>query len=70
MRRAWWVALPVVLIAAWALGLAAYGPLSAEWTAQHHAYRVLPPASAVWGVATLALCAVVVVMRRRRRARA
>ncbi len=70
VRRAWWVSLPVVLIAAWALGLAAYGPLSAEWTAQHLAYRVLPPASAVWGVATLALCAVVVVMRRRRRARA
>jgi hypothetical protein len=65
VRVVWWVSLPVALVAAWLIGLAAYGPLTAEWTAQHLAYRVLPPACAVWGVATLVLCIVVQVARRR-----
>lgn len=57
LRVAWWVSLPAVLAAAWLVGLAAYGPLTAEFTAQHLAYRVLPAASGLWGAATLVLCA-------------
>ncbi|RAZ34460.1 DUF4184 family protein [Microbacterium sp. SMR1] len=65
VRVVWWVSLPVTLVAAWLIGLAAYGPLTAEWTAQHLAYRVLPPACAIWGLVTLVLCVVVQVARRR-----
>ncbi|GAA5025279.1 DUF4184 family protein [Microbacterium fluvii] len=66
VRVLWWGALPLALIAAWVIGLAVYGPLTAVWTPAHLAYRVLPPAVAVWGMATLALCVAVVVRRRRR----
>lgn len=65
VRRAWWVSLPIALVVAWLIGLAVYGPLTASWTAQHLAYRVLPPACAVWGVLTLVLCLVIVLVRRR-----
>ena len=61
----WWASLPVILAAAWGFGLLAYGPLTATWTAQHLAYRVLPPACAVWGVVTIALCVVVIARRSR-----
>ncbi|WP_407358059.1 DUF4184 family protein [Microbacterium sp. LTA6] len=64
VRIGWWVALPVVLIAAWGFGLAMLGPLNAEFTAQHLAYRVLPSACAVWGGLTLMLCLVLPVFRR------
>ncbi len=67
VRIAWWVSLPAILVAAWLFGLAAYGPLTQTWTAQHLAYRVLPPACAVWGAITLALCLVVAARRRGRR---
>lgn len=59
VRWAWWLSLPLVLIAAWAGGLVVLGPLDAEFTVAHLAYRVLPPACAVWGAATLVLCIVV-----------
>lgn len=65
VRAAWWASLPLVLIAGWGVGLAVYGPLTTTWTAQHLAYRVLPPACAIWGVVTLVLCLIVVVRRRR-----
>ncbi|KRA22486.1 cell wall anchor protein [Microbacterium sp. Root61] len=65
VRWSWWLSLPVLLIGAWIWGMAAYGPFTAEWTIPHLAYRVLPPACAVWGVLTLALCVVVQVVRRR-----
>lgn len=65
VRGAWWLSLPVILVLAWVWGLAAYGPLTAEWTPQHLAYRVLPPACAVWAVLTFALCAVILAARRR-----
>lgn len=65
VRRAWWASLPVALVVAWLIGLAAYGPLTSQWTVQHLAYRVLPPACAVWAVLTLALCIVVQVRRGR-----
>ncbi|MDY0830650.1 DUF4184 family protein [Microbacterium sp. BG28] len=61
----WVTALPAVLIAAWGIGLAVYGPLTSEFAVAHLAYRVLPQACAVWAVGTLVLCAVVV--RRRSR---
>lgn len=67
VRVAWWLSLPVILAGAWTIGLAVYGPLTPEWTAQHLAYRVLPPACAVWAVLTLGLCVVVMVRRRRGR---
>jgi uncharacterized membrane protein YidH (DUF202 family) len=65
VRRAWWASLPIALVVAWLIGLAVYGPLTASWTAQHLAYRVLPPACAVWGVLTLVLCLAIVLVRRR-----
>ncbi|CAD5139993.1 Cell wall anchor protein [Microbacterium sp. Nx66] len=65
VRVAWWLSLPVILVIAWVGGLLAFGPLSAEFTVQHLAYRVLPPACAVWGVLTLVLCVVLAVRRPR-----
>lgn len=59
VRWAWWISLPGVLMFAWFAGLAAHGPLDADFTAQHLAYRVLPPACAIWAVASLALCVLV-----------
>lgn len=64
VRRAWWASLPLALLAGWGIGLIGYGPLTDDWTAQHLAYRVLPPACAVWGALTVALCVVIVVRRR------
>lgn len=65
VRVGWWLSLPVALIMATVVGLVQYGPLTAEWTAQHLAYRVLPPACALWAAATLALCVAVQFARRR-----
>lgn len=65
VRVAWWASLPVLLAAAWIWGLAVLGPLDAEFTAAHLAYRVLPPACALWGTATIGLCVAVQVIRRR-----
>jgi membrane-bound metal-dependent hydrolase YbcI (DUF457 family) len=65
VRVSWWLSLPLVLVAAWIAGLAAFGPLTSEFTIQHLAYRVLPPACAVWGAITVALCVVVGVRRSR-----
>ncbi|MFS0913106.1 DUF4184 family protein [Microbacterium sp. 179-I 3D2 NHS] len=55
-RIVWWLSLPVILVCAWIAGLLALGPLDAEFTIAHLAYRVLPPACAVWGLGTLLLC--------------
>ncbi|HWS50773.1 MAG TPA: DUF4184 family protein [Microbacterium sp.] len=62
-RIAWWASLPVVLVGALALGLVLYGPLDAEFTVQHLAYRVLPPACAIWGALTLLLAAALPLVR-------
>ncbi len=67
VRWSWWLSLPALLIGAWLFGLAAYGPLDAEFTVAHLAYRVLPPACALWGLLTLALCVAVQLLRARRR---
>jgi len=64
-RWAWWLSLPLILATAWALGIAGYGPFTASWTPQHLAYRVLPPACAIWAGVTVALCATVVAIRAR-----
>lgn len=66
VRAAWWLSLPAILAVAWLIGLAAYGPLDQDWTIAHLAYRVLPPACAIWGALTLALCIVVQTLRRGR----
>lgn len=58
VRAAWWVSLPAILVAAWVLGLVLYGPITEGFTVQHLAYRMLPPACAVWGAVTLLLCIV------------
>ncbi|MDR7189442.1 hypothetical protein J2Y46_002265 [Microbacterium sp. BE35] len=64
VRWAWWVSLPVMLLATWVWGLAILGPLDAEFTFAHLGYRVLPPACAAWGAITIALCVLVQVRRR------
>ena len=66
VRWAWWLALPVLLLAAWLVGGAIFGPLTAEWTIAHLAYRVLPPACAVWGLVTVTLAVAIQLVRRHR----
>lgn len=66
VRWAWWASLPAVLIVTWIAGLVVMGPLDAEFTVAHLAYRVLPPACAVWGAATVVLCLVVQAVRATR----
>jgi membrane-bound metal-dependent hydrolase YbcI (DUF457 family) len=66
VRGAWWVSLPVALLAAWVIGLVVYGPLTDEWRVEHVAYRVLPPACALWGLITVALCVAIRIRRGRR----
>lgn len=63
VRVAWWISLPLILLAAWVLGYQMMGPFTAEFTAQHLAYRVLPPACALWAALTLVLCIVLAVRR-------
>jgi len=63
---AWMLALPAILTVAWCAGVAWRGPFTAEWTPQHLAYLMLPPACAIWGALTFALCVSVVVLRLRR----
>lgn len=58
VRWVWWLSLPAALVLGWGIGLAVFGPFRAEWTAQHLAYRVLPPACAAWALLTLAMCVV------------
>jgi len=64
VRVAWWLSLPGVLVVAWAWGLATLGPLTAGFTAHHLAYRVLPPAVAVWALLSIGLCIAAQVRRR------
>src|SRR5690606_1029122 len=56
VRWGWWLSPPAALVIAWLWGLSTFGPLDTEFTVAHLAYRVLPPACAVWGAATAALC--------------
>jgi hypothetical protein len=67
VRWAWYLTLPAFLIAGWFIGLAAFGPLGETLSPQQLAYRTLPLASGLWGLMTLALCLVVVVLSGRRR---
>lgn len=64
VRVAWWISLPAVLVTAWVIGMAAYGPFTSTFTVQHLAYRVLPPACALWAALTLVLCLVLPLFRR------
>lgn len=69
VRVVWWLSLPVTLVAALLIGMAAFGPFTADFTPQHLAYRILPPACGLWGAATLVLCLVVPVLVRSRTSR-
>lgn len=64
VRIAWWLSLPAILVTASVIGFVAYGPFTAEFTVQHLAYRMLPPACALWGVLTLVLCLAMPLFRR------
>ncbi|PCE15852.1 cell wall anchor protein [Microbacterium sp. SZ1] len=64
VRLAWWASLPVVLLVALILGYAVHGPFTEDFTVQHLAYRMLPPACALWGAATLVLCLSLPLFRR------
>lgn len=66
LRWVWWLSLPAVLVAAWVIGLAVFGPFTQEFTVAHLAYRVLPPACALWGSATVLLAVGVQILRARR----
>ena len=66
MRWVWWLSLPAFLIGAWMLGIVREGPLDADLTFQQLAYRVLPPACALWGAVSLALAIGVQLARGRR----
>lgn len=66
VRWGWWLSLPLLLVAAWLLGLRLFGGLDEHFTVAHLAYRVLPPACAVWGAITVILAVLVQVLRRRR----
>lgn len=65
LRAAWWVSLPVFLVAAVLIGLAVYGPITAQFTVQHLAYRTLPFASGIWGALSLVLIVALRVRPRR-----
>jgi len=69
VRWTWMLSLPLVLAGAWVLGLAAFGPLTAEFTVQHLAYRTLPAATGLWGAMTVLLCVVLVLVFEMRRGR-
>lgn len=66
-RWAWMLSLPALLAGFWVLGLVALGPLDAEFTVQHLAYRVLPPACGLWGVLTIAFSLTIMFIAERRR---
>ncbi|WP_223586203.1 DUF4184 family protein [Microbacterium sp. OVT16B] len=65
VRISWWLSLPIILATAWIIGFVAYGPFTDHFTLQHLAYRVLPPACAVWGALTVILCLLLPVFRGR-----
>lgn len=65
VRIAWWASLPLLLVIASIFGFVAWGPFTPDFTVQHLAYRVLPPACAIWGVLTLALCVCLPLFRAR-----
>jgi hypothetical protein len=68
LRGASWLSLPVILLVAWGVGMLVLGPFTADFTPRHLAYRALPPAAALWGAITLALCVFVQIARMRGRA--
>lgn len=66
VRIVWWLSLPAVLLAASLIGLMRYGPFTEDFTPAHLGYRVLLGACGLWGLATLVLCVVVVLVGRPR----
>lgn len=66
VRIVWWLSLPMVLIVAWCIGYAMLGPLTAQFTLQHLAYRTLPAACGIWAILTLVLCVGITIWERRK----
>lgn len=66
VRWAWWLSLPVALVAATLVALAVEGGFDADYTPTHLVYGVLVKVAAAWGVATLALALLVQALRNRR----
>jgi hypothetical protein len=69
VRWIWWLSLPVALLSGWLIGLALFGSLSADFTAAHLAYRVLPVTCALWGAGSLLLAGWIQIARSRREPR-
>lgn len=65
VRVTWWLSLPLILVVSWVVGYLTLGPLTAEFTFQHLAYRTLPPACGIWAMLTLALCVALTILGRR-----
>ncbi|GAA1933463.1 hypothetical protein GCM10009775_26780 [Microbacterium aoyamense] len=64
VRWIWWLSLPAILVGAWFVFLPLYGGFDEHFGPAHLAYRVLPPACALWGVLSVVLCVVVQLRRR------
>ncbi len=65
VRRCWWLSLPLTLLGAWIIGFATWGPFTDDFTIAHLGYRVLPGAVGLWGLATVLLCVVVLLLPTR-----
>ncbi|MGF3056008.1 DUF4184 family protein [Microbacterium sp. YY-01] len=48
--------LAILLVSAFSLGIAIYGPLRTDFGVEHVAYRMLPPACALWGCVVVVVC--------------
>ncbi|MDQ1122662.1 DUF4184 family protein [Microbacterium trichothecenolyticum] len=59
VRVAWWLSLPIVLVAASLVAVTIAGGFDADYTPTHLIYGVLVRVAAAWGVATLVLAVVV-----------
>lgn len=64
VRWLWWASLPAVLVAAWVIGLSVHGPIRSGFGVEHLAYRILPGACALWGLASAVLAVAVCWMAR------
>jgi hypothetical protein len=65
VRLAWWVSLPVFLVAGLVVGIARFGAPDDSHAVTSLAYRALTPTCALWGAATLVLCVVLLARPRR-----
>lgn len=66
IRWAWWLSLPITLVGACALHLAVVSAAGGAPTMTALIYGVLVPATAVWGLLTLAGCVIALIVREAR----